>query len=357
MSLLEPNYPNKSSLYFMDGVVEYLRTYLGTNLSWLDYNYGEQFTFTQEVNGARVLVPNVYIGQDRYLQTTIDNKKQGTCFFIVGESSATNYRTNLVNFYETSVSIVFQANMSLIDGNIDEYFREELISEVIYHLRTPRGTYFQIDQLEVIRDLNDVFIEFGYDVREVYKYPMTAFRINLNILHQAECLLPTPRTECDILWDSITSDELINCIIPRINFCDEDYRNAISQESLECILDNNMLNLYPQENYTIGDISGSFTLNWNTDYSFQSGTLTGNITDFNIANFPSNKNVYFELELTQGGSGDYGIDFSGSGVYFVNGLTSDDMQPRQGNGETTTYSIKWQNNKLLVIKAEYSDAQ
>lgn len=236
MSLLEPNYPNKSSLYFMDGVVEYLRTYLGTNLSWLDYNYGEQFTFTQEVNGARVLVPNVYIGQDRYLQTTIDNKKQGTCFFIVGESSATNYRTNLVNFYETSVSIVFQANLSLIDGNIDEYFREELISEVIYHLRTPRGTYFQIDQLEVIRDLNDVFIEFGYDVREVYKYPMTAFRINLNILHQAECDEPTKK-ECDIILGSLDSETKNTCILPSYDFSDESVNENLTEDQKQDLSD------------------------------------------------------------------------------------------------------------------------
>lgn len=357
MSLLDPNYPNKSSLYFMDGVVEYFRVYLGTNLDWLDYNYGEQFTFTQEVDGARVLVPNVYIGQDRYLQTTIDNKKKGTCFFIVGASDSNDYRTNLTNFYTTPLSIIFETNFDLIDGALDEYFREQLISEVLYYLRDPRGIYFKINGVEVVRDVNDVFSEFGYDVREVYKFPMSCFRINLSIVHQAECALPTPRTECDILWDSLSREELINCIIPRIDFCDEDYKNAISAESLECLIDNSMLNLYPQENLDLGNISGAFVLNWNSDYSFQSGTLTGDITSFSKANFPSDKNVYFELEFTQGGDGSYEIDFSNSGVFFVDGVEAADMQPKQGVGETTTYSIKWQNNKLLVIKAAYSEAQ
>ena len=92
MGLRTPTYQDKTSLHFVDGIVEFLRVYLGANLTWLDYNYGESFTFDREVKGSRVLVPNVYVGNDKYLQTTIDNKKQGTCFFIVGVAIVTGKR-------------------------------------------------------------------------------------------------------------------------------------------------------------------------------------------------------------------------------------------------------------------------
>lgn len=187
MSLLNPTPPTKTETQFIDGVVEHLRVLLGDNLTWLDYNYGEQFTYTQDVNGARVLVPNVYIGSDRYLQTTIDNKKTGLCFFIVGNSSSVDYSMNMANYYDTPISIIFEANQELIDNTIDEYTREKLISETLRVLRNPRGSFYNITDLTVVRDLNNVFTEFGYDVREVYKFPLTAFRIDLIIQHKAEC--------------------------------------------------------------------------------------------------------------------------------------------------------------------------
>ena len=349
MSLLEPTYPNKNSLYFVDGIVEHLRTYLGSNMSWLEYNYGEQFTFDRDVNGARVLVPNVYVGQDRYLQTTIDNKKNGTCFFIVGQSSSTDYKLNHVNFYETPISIIFEANLNLIDDTQDEYFREELISECLYYLRNPRGSFYDITSINVTRDLNDVFSEFGYNVRQEYKFPLTAWRLDLTITHQAECNLPAPRTECDILWDSLTPSDLENCIIPRIDFCNEAYRNAISDDSLQCILDNNMLNLYPQDVLSLGNVSGAFSLDYDSNYSWQTLTLTGDITAFTYSNMEANKAVNFNLEVVQDGTGGHAIDFTGSGIIPQTGITNTELQPNQGAGEKTTYGLQWDGNDLRIF--------
>jgi len=191
----------------------------------------------------------------------------------------------------------------------------------------------------------------------VYKFPLTAFRLDLTIVHQAECQLAAPRTECDILWDSISYDQLKDCIIPRIDFCDEDLRNAISSASLDCIIDNNMLNFYEQDPLDLGNVSGAFVLDWNTDYSWRQGTLTGNITSFSYTNFPANKNVNFRLLFEQDGVGGHTINWAGSGVYFASGLTSTDMQPKADANSTTTYAIEWQDSKLFIAKVEYSDPQ
>ena len=355
MSLLDPTYPDKNSLYFVDGIVEHLRTYLGSNISWLEYNYGEQFTFDAEVNGARVLVPHVYVGADRYLQTTIDNKKNGTCFFIVNQSSASDYKLNHVNFYETEISIVFQANLKLIDDTYDEYFREQLIGQCLYYLRRPRGSFYDIKDITVRRDLNDVFSEFGYDVRSTYKFPLTAWRIDLRVVHQAECQLPAPRTACDILWDSLTQDDLTNCIIPRIDFCDATYRDALTQPQLDCIIDNNMLNLYPQEVYDYGNTSGAFNFDYTVGYSWQTLTLTGDITAFTFSNFPADKAVNFNLEVVQDGVGAHGITFTGSGIVPPTGITNTELQPNQGAGEKTTYAFQWDKNDLRIFISKDGD--
>jgi len=118
-----------------------------------------------------------------------------------------------------------------------------------------------------------------------------------------------------------------------------------------------MLNFYEQDPLELGNVSGAFVLDWNTDYSWRQGTLTGNITSFSYTNFPANKNVNFRLLFEQDGVGGHTINWAGSGVFFLNGLTSTDMQPKADANSTTTYAIEWQDSKLFIAKVEYSDPQ
>ena len=117
---------SKTSLYLLDGVAENLRVLLGSNLPWLTNARHQAFKFANTVDGSKLYVPNVYQLDGEYLTTTPNNKIKGECFFIFGNSSLDTNR--LLN---SSVSIIFNFNMKLIDDTKDEIFIEELIDNVI----------------------------------------------------------------------------------------------------------------------------------------------------------------------------------------------------------------------------------
>lgn len=346
---------NKTELDFLDGVVEHLRLLLGTNLSWLTMNYGEAFNFEQSVDGQRVYVPNAYIQNTRYQNLHVDNNVTGQCFFIVGDSSSGEYSMSLNNYYTTPISIVFEVNMELSSISIaDEYTREKHIVEVLNVLKTPRGSYYKIEDVSVIRQPQDVFSEYGFDPRKEYKYPLTCFRIDLNINHKSECITPIGKS-CELILDSLDVDTLVSCVIPNIDFCSSVYRNALTASQIECICDSNMLDIYPQNVTDLGDISGAFNFDYNNN-SWQRASLVGDITSFNYINFPTvQKGVNFNFEVTQSGTGDYVIDFVGSGLIPGDGISNDDLQPKIGLGEKTLYSFAWDGNDLRIFKSSDGD--
>lgn len=329
----------KTSLYLLDGVAENLRLLLGSNLSWLEFPRHQAFKFATTVDGLKIYTPNVYNSNSQYLTVTPNNKTKAECYFIFNESNLTQGNRK----FTSDVSIIFNVNMKLIDSSKDEVFIEELIDEVVRVLNLSNRYNFYTTVANVQRDPDNVYSEFQYDkITTVSKYPLGCFRINCSVVSDLSCDNIT--SNCEMILNTLNETQLNECILPTYDFDDDDVFNNLTPEQIEDLEarfgESMVKNLYPQDPFNKGSISGSFEFDYDDNHSWQYFTLTGDVTSWTNINFPTDKSVNFRVEVIQSGSGDYEIDFSGSGFILMDGLTLDDYKPQTGIGTKTTYTIE-----------------
>lgn len=95
------------------------------------------------------------------------------------------------------------------------------------------------------------------------------------------------------------------------DFADFELQNALIKASAEKTND-------------LGSVSGDLAIDYD-DGNFQFGTISGNVTDISVSNWPtSGKSAYLTLELTWDGTGGHSFAIADSAFKTVNGT---DLEP------------------------------
>lgn len=191
---------------------------LSTHLTWMSNPYGRVFRFREQA-GKKLYYPEVYKGNNNYLNVQADNDKTGQCYFIAWKEKNT-FNSNLLTY---EVSVVFQVNLDLIDKNLknNELFTQNLIAQSRQILTTygiSNTSALSLTINDIHRDQREVYKEFYFE-EEYNKFnrsPLQCWRVNMVVELAPECDFNFDFKQA--LLNNITQDELLNVLLPTIDF-------------------------------------------------------------------------------------------------------------------------------------------
>lgn len=233
---LNPQIPLALNPVEIDKAIIDLQYKLETNLSWLTNAYGRAYRFLRLNDEKRVYYPEIYTGikngAPQYYRTMPDNLKKGSCFFVVGSELINDFSQNSSNFLKYPVSIIFQVNLAEINKVqlSTEIFTQNLIMEVRNVLTNlMNGTEYRFDLTKIIRDFQEVYKEFSLDeLRNFSMAPLDSFRVEGFISLYQDCL-PIGNT-CSILTQNISENEILNCLLPTLDFQKSSVFNSLTAQ-------------------------------------------------------------------------------------------------------------------------------
>jgi hypothetical protein len=239
MSGQNPIIPSPTDAKGIDAVVYDLQTHLDFSLSWLTNGLGRAYRMAKvEVNKSTFYLPQIYLGtaKSTYFAGVPDNDKQGQNFIYVGDGVLTDPQN--VGFYgymEYPISIVFSANLKLIDATLleTEDFTEHLISDVRQALiRNLIGKSYRLRVDNIQREFDDVFSEFDIiNNRGIDLLPLTHFRFNCTLLMKEVCN-ETTLNRCQAITQNLTTTDLLTCILPLYDFSTTQVQDALSLQQI-----------------------------------------------------------------------------------------------------------------------------
>jgi hypothetical protein len=233
MSVQNPIISTPTQAKGVDAVILDLQTHLDTSLVWLSNGMGRTYRLSKVKSGNNLIyLPEVYLGGDRYryFAATPDNDKKGQSLFFTDTSTFPNQQLGFYGIKEFDLSIIFSANLSLIDNTLlqTEDFTEHLIIDVQEALiRGLLGKFYKLSINEVLTDFEDVYAEFEVSKdRGIAHAPLTHFRFNCTIQVREDCA-NTSLDKCGAINQNISSTEKLECILPTY-----DFSQTITQDAL-----------------------------------------------------------------------------------------------------------------------------
>lgn len=183
----------------IDQACNEIRILLKDNLPWVSHAYHIAQRFFKKEENRNFIYPETYIKNPtdsvyKYHRLTPDNSYSGMFFFMVG-SEKIDFAPAENNYLTYPVSIIFSANLELIDKarlKNDGLFTQDLI-KMVRRALTEGAINFDFDYklLSITRDLREVYKEFSLNDLEQYnRAPLQCFRVDLSIMLQEECVNP-----------------------------------------------------------------------------------------------------------------------------------------------------------------------
>lgn len=186
---LERIYKSPSRPYLFDRVIQDLQDALG-NLSWLDHIFGRSERLVKMVNGKRLLTPNVYAGDDEYIQLLPDNTRLGNyCFFILEEPQTVGVAYGTSNRVKAPFSLVVWVDMREVGAANDDRNTEYLKEQLLKTIRRAWLHHGNVSISRIFERAENVFL--GYSLDEVDNQflmsPFAGFRITGEMMIDEEC--------------------------------------------------------------------------------------------------------------------------------------------------------------------------
>lgn len=201
MVKLQDKVVNVESPVEVDAACNEIRLLLA-NIPWVSHPFhiAQRFYRRDSKTGKTFYYPETYIGipststeenfKKGYHRLTPDNDYSGMFFFYVGDENI-QYETRQYNYLTYPVSIIFSANLELIDAAKlkSGLFTQELIRDVRRVLTENEVRFgFRYSLQRVSRDLRTVYREFTLqDIEEYNRAPIQCFRFDLTLTVQEVC--------------------------------------------------------------------------------------------------------------------------------------------------------------------------
>jgi hypothetical protein len=150
-----------------------------TELDWFDYNaYHRAYKNpTQEGTIAEVFD----IDSKDYSEVFFDDRLDASSFFVIDDNIPT---TDTGRIFDTTVSMIFQCDLSKIANAVEYRADEEIISQVVNALKGIK--YGNISA--IIRGIENVYSGFRTEqIKYTDMNPFFCFRIDLDVNYQYDC--------------------------------------------------------------------------------------------------------------------------------------------------------------------------
>lgn len=181
-------YKQPARAYLFDKPIQSLQDALG-ELSWLDHIFGRSERLVQMQNGRKVFTPNVYAGNNEYIQLLPDNTALGNfCFFVLDEPNVVGEPMGIQNRLRAPFSLIVWVDMRNVETNDarnTEYVKEQLLKTI----RRAWKRHGAVELNRVYQRAENVFD--GYSLDEVdnqyLMQPFAGFRITGELIVDEEC--------------------------------------------------------------------------------------------------------------------------------------------------------------------------
>jgi hypothetical protein len=184
----------------------------------------------------------------------------------------------------------------------------------------------------------------------------------LGVGADGETLIADSAEATGLRWGALASSitnflELIDTPISYSGASLQNLRVNVGETGVEFV-DNTFQNLIdkdrvPQEATTVASATGVVVLDMSK--SVQDITLTGNVTGITFSNEPTvGDRVSALLNVYQDGTGGYGMDWTGSGVYAEDGKVAADFEPLSTANALTQYWLNWTGTKWIITLIKVS---
>ena len=98
--------PKKAKPRLFDIVIGEIQDGLAENVGWLDHIFGKAERLVKMVNGKRFYSPNIYIGNNDYMEISPDSNIGNYCFFTLDDPQKVIYQRGDKNELKTSFSLI-----------------------------------------------------------------------------------------------------------------------------------------------------------------------------------------------------------------------------------------------------------
>ena len=175
-----------------DRPIQDIQKSIAKKLLFMNHVFGRCERLTKEVNGKRILSPNVYAGKDEYILLTPDNTDLGNyCFFIEDDPETMVANFGLSGRLKAPFSLVVWVDMRTIeDKDIRNIYDLEL--KVLDAVAVPGVTrHGGIEVLRVYHRAENVFNGFTLDEvdNQYLMSPFIGLRLDLELWVDEDCVL------------------------------------------------------------------------------------------------------------------------------------------------------------------------
>ena len=182
--------PTEPKLF--DKPIQDIQKSIAKKLLFMNHVFGRCERLTKEVNGKRILSPNVYAGKDEYILLTPDNTDLGNyCFFVEDDPETMVANFGLSGRLKAPFSLVVWVDMRTIeDKDIRNIYDLEL--KVLDAVAVPGVTrHGGIEVLRVYHRAENVFNGFTIDEvdNQFLMSPFMGLRLDLELWVDEDCVL------------------------------------------------------------------------------------------------------------------------------------------------------------------------
>lgn len=170
----------------LDAQLEIARNKL-SSITWLDRNLGRAFLLSEKGQGDTIIkVPKVYTGEAEYFNVMPNDALKSFSFFI-GRGADVSIQ-DIVNAFQKprkfqkEVSLIVFGDFKKIDNSRDDYFIEELKTDVIDALTNSPSIIINEVFTETIEEVYEGFALNEID-RDLLYYPFFAMRFSLSVTY------------------------------------------------------------------------------------------------------------------------------------------------------------------------------
>jgi hypothetical protein len=191
------NAPVITDAVMLDKVIGDIQEGLVSNLSWLDAAFGRSQRLIREINGKKVITPNVYCGgwknhgENDYIEVSPDSKIGNFSFFEV-EDPQTITHGPWIREFKVPFGLIVWFDLRLVYGSLTNRNTEKLKAEVLKVLNGRDGWHLTQGRIVVEKIYERAEnIYKGYSLNEIdnqfLMHPYGGFRIEGYLEYEELC--------------------------------------------------------------------------------------------------------------------------------------------------------------------------
>lgn len=183
--------PTRQNPKLFDKLIAELQKGLADNLPWLTYSFGKAERLVKSINGKRYYSPNVYVGNNEYMDVTPDEVFGNYSFFVLHEPQRISCERGERNEIVAPYSLIVWVDMRKVEPS-DERNTEAVKQSI---LRTLNGMIFpkqgHFSVTKIYERAEKVFEGFTLDEvdNQYLMHPYAGFRFDGEMQIEDECIL------------------------------------------------------------------------------------------------------------------------------------------------------------------------